>query len=98
MTSAAEVPDDYVPPLVTFRDVEILHHRLIDDARKKDIGYVTWLCKAYEWALRVRRDEAVKARPPKVETEEKAPVLKRIEEVMSEEPRRGRGSDEAIYS
>lgn len=63
MTSAAEVPDDNVPPLLTFRDLEVLHHRLIDEERTKDIRYVTWLCKAYEWALRVRRDETIKARP-----------------------------------
>ncbi|KAF8970692.1 hypothetical protein BDZ97DRAFT_1790526 [Flammula alnicola] len=69
MTSAAEVPDDYVPPLVTFRDVEILHHRLIDYERTKDIGYVTWVCKAYEWALRVRRDETVKTGIAKNQTE-----------------------------
>lgn len=63
MTSAAEVPDDHVPPLLTFKDVEVLHHRLIDEYRTEDIKYVTWLCKAYEWALRVRRDETIKAKP-----------------------------------
>lgn len=62
MTSETEVPDDHVPPLLMFRDIEVLHHRLTDDGRTKDIGYVTWLCKAYEWALRVRRDAGVKAR------------------------------------
>jgi hypothetical protein len=55
--------DDNVPPLMAFRDLELLHHRLVDEGMEKDIKYVTWLCKAYEWALRVRRDEAVKARP-----------------------------------
>ncbi|KDR78309.1 hypothetical protein GALMADRAFT_119345 [Galerina marginata CBS 339.88] len=69
MTSSAEVPDDNVPPLLTFRDIEVLHHRLIMEERPKDIGYITWLCKAYEWALRVRRDEAVKARFPRKEKE-----------------------------
>jgi len=63
MTSSADMIDDNVPPLITFRDVEILHHRLVDEGMEKDIKYVTWLCKAYEWALRVRRDEAIKARP-----------------------------------
>lgn len=63
MTSAADMADDNVPPLITFRDVELLHHRLVDEGMEKDIKYVTWLCKAYEWALRVRRDEAIKARP-----------------------------------
>ena len=61
MTGVTEVPDDNVPPLMTFRDVEILHHRLIDEARVKDIKYVTWLCKAYEYGLRKRRDEAIKS-------------------------------------
>ncbi|KAF8181065.1 hypothetical protein BJ912DRAFT_980200 [Pholiota molesta] len=54
---------------------------------QKDIGYVTWLCKAYEWALRVRRDEAMKAKPPK-----------RIEEVMSEDWKEERGFGRSHYS
>ena len=62
MTCETEVPDDHVPPLLMFRDVEMLHHRLMDEGRVKDIGYVTWLCKAYEGALRVRRDAGFKAR------------------------------------
>jgi len=53
---------------MTFRDLEILHHRLVDDMRDKDIKYVTWLCKAYEWALRVRRDATVKAKVAPPET------------------------------
>ncbi|KIM41828.1 hypothetical protein M413DRAFT_445040 [Hebeloma cylindrosporum] len=63
MTGVTEVPDDNVPPLMTFRDMEILHHRLIDEARVKDIKYVTWLCKAYEYGLRKRRDAAMKSKP-----------------------------------
>ena len=48
-----------------------MHHRLVVDesrgnggrkGRERDIGYVKYLCKAYEWALRVRRDEGVRAR------------------------------------
>jgi len=62
IVSPADVPDDHVPPLLMFRDMEILHHRLLFDDRVKDIGYVKWLSKAYEWALRVRRDKAVKAK------------------------------------
>lgn len=85
MAGVTEVPDDHVPPLFTFRNVEILHHRLVYFARKADIGYVTWLCKAYEWALRVRRDEAVKARPPKATEAEPAPVVRRIEAVARRE-------------
>ena len=62
MSSSTEVPDDTVPPLLTFMDLEILHQRLV--ARKgKEIGYLKYVCKAYEGALRRRRDEAMKAEP-----------------------------------
>ena len=67
MTSETEVPDDHVPPLMTFRDISVLHHRLLDEGRTNDLKYVTWLCKAYEWALRIRRDAAVKAEVREVE-------------------------------
>ena len=68
MTTETDVPDDHVPPLMMFRDISILHHRLLDEeGRTKDIKYVTWLCKAYEWALRIRRDAGVKAEFPEVE-------------------------------
>jgi hypothetical protein len=67
MTSTAEVPDDHVPPLLMFDDVEALHHRLVaKEGSGSDIGYLKYLCKAYEWALRVRRDEAMKAAPPRI--------------------------------
>ena len=48
MTSQTEIPDDHVPPLMIFCDLLILHHRLMDEGRTKDMKYVTWLCKAYE--------------------------------------------------
>ena len=41
MAAVTEVPDGNVPPPMTFRDVEILHHWSIDEARVKDIKYVT---------------------------------------------------------
>jgi len=63
MTSNVELPDDAVPPLLTFMDVEVLHHRLVMFDRTREVGYLKWVCKAYEWMLRVRRDEAFKARP-----------------------------------
>ena len=48
----------------------MLHHRLIasecEGARNK-IGYIKWLCKAYEGALRARREETLKARAEKEE-------------------------------
>jgi hypothetical protein len=48
MTGVMEVPDDNVPLLMTFRDLEILYHQLIGEVRVKDVKYVTWLCRAYE--------------------------------------------------
>ena len=63
MVSTVELPDDTVPPLLTFADVEILHHRLVVAARKDAIGYLKYICKAYEGALRLRRDLAMHAEP-----------------------------------
>jgi hypothetical protein len=62
-TKATEVPVDKVPLLMTFHDVEILHHWLIAEARVKDIKYVMWLCKVYGYGLRKRRDEAIESKP-----------------------------------
>jgi hypothetical protein len=70
LTSNADVPDDNVPPFLTFADIEVLHHRLIaseNEGAREKIGYIKWVCKAYEWALRGRRDEMLKARAEKEE-------------------------------
>ncbi|KAH7871200.1 uncharacterized protein C8R40DRAFT_1055136, partial [Lentinula edodes] len=50
-----------IPPLLMWRDLEVLHHRIIAEKREKDLAYIKWVCKSYEWALRVRRDEAMRA-------------------------------------
>ncbi|KAJ7270934.1 hypothetical protein C8J57DRAFT_294530 [Mycena rebaudengoi] len=63
LTSPNEVPDDGVPPLLMFQDLEILHHRLVAASMVREIGYIKYISKAYEWALRGRRDSAMKARP-----------------------------------
>ncbi|KAF5326337.1 hypothetical protein D9611_001069 [Ephemerocybe angulata] len=63
MTGATEVGDDYVPPVLMWRDVEALHHKLVACGKTKDIKYLGWVTKAYEWALRVRRDEAMRCVP-----------------------------------
>ncbi|KAJ6554578.1 hypothetical protein B0H19DRAFT_995031 [Mycena capillaripes] len=63
LTAPNEVPDDTVPPLLLFNDLEILHHRLVAASMRQGIGYVKYISKAYEWALRGRRDAAMKARP-----------------------------------
>jgi hypothetical protein len=67
MTSTVEVPDDNVPPLLTFEDLEILHHRLVATGRRKEIGFLKYVCKAYEGALRARRDGTMKAEPAKTD-------------------------------
>ena len=68
LTSSTQVPDDNVLPFLTSADIEMLHHRLItsesEGAREK-IGYIKWVCKAYERALRGRREETLKARAEK---------------------------------
>ncbi|KAJ6578876.1 hypothetical protein DFH09DRAFT_1361225 [Mycena vulgaris] len=66
LTSTTEVPDDNVPPLLMFQDLEILHHRLVATSNVPGIAYIKYLSKAYEWALRGRRDAAMKARPPRI--------------------------------
>ena len=61
--SHTEVPDDTVTPILTFRDLELLHHRLVDDGmlRRNDLAFLKYICKAYEGALRRRRDKTIKA-------------------------------------
>lgn len=62
--SDADIPDDRVPPLLTFTEVEVLHHKLAAADRVSDIKYLKWVCKSYEGALRARRDAAIRAKPP----------------------------------
>ncbi|KAA1478989.1 hypothetical protein DENSPDRAFT_830168 [Dentipellis sp. KUC8613] len=59
-TSNTEVPDDTVPPLLGFAELEILHHRLVAARRRDAVGYVKYVCKAYEGALRMRRDATMR--------------------------------------
>jgi hypothetical protein len=61
LTTALDVQDDEVPPLLMFADVEVLHHRLVAASDLRSLAYVKWVCKSYEGALRKRREEALKA-------------------------------------
>ncbi|KAI5828459.1 hypothetical protein K523DRAFT_307166 [Schizophyllum commune Tattone D] len=89
--SKTEVPDDSVPPLLTFKDIEIVHHRLVDLTRslgpsiraraEKDIKYLKYVVKAYEWALRVRRDETMKGAAERL-TRSRAAKLPQIPQPM----------------
>ena len=58
-----EVPDDTVPPLLSFPEVEVLHHRLVARGDQKNIGYLTWVCMAYAGALKQRKDATLHAEP-----------------------------------
>jgi len=59
LTSDAELVDDSVPPFLTFKDVEFLHHRLIAANRLADVKYLTWLLKSYSGSLRRRRERTL---------------------------------------
>lgn len=59
LTTALDVQDDDVPPLLTFVDIEVLHHRLVAAGDRRGLAYVKWACKAYEGALRKRREAAL---------------------------------------
>jgi hypothetical protein len=60
LTTALDVQDDHVPPLLTFADLEVLHHRLVAAGHLRGLAYVKWVCKSYEGALRKRRVLALK--------------------------------------
>lgn len=59
LTTPLDVQDDRVPPLLVFADVEALHHRLVAADDLRGVAYVKWACKAYEGALRRRREAAL---------------------------------------
>lgn len=72
MFNAVDIPDDAVPPLLSFPEIEALHHRLVaaGPARAKDIKYLKWMCKAYEGALRMRREKALAVPKPRPRSED----------------------------
>jgi hypothetical protein len=53
------VSDDFVPPILTFSDLDVLHHRLRAADHVKGVKYVGWVCKAYEGELRRRRERTL---------------------------------------
>ena len=59
LMTALDVQDDAVPPLLTFADIEVLHHRLVAAGDRRGLASVKWVCKAYEGALRKRREAAL---------------------------------------
>ncbi|KAG9310981.1 hypothetical protein JVU11DRAFT_8859 [Chiua virens] len=69
LTSAVTPKDDRVPPIIAFSDVELLHTRLAEHGRTKELGYIKWVCMAYTNALKKRRDVVLKASPTRHEDE-----------------------------
>ncbi|KAI0270702.1 hypothetical protein BC834DRAFT_967432 [Gloeopeniophorella convolvens] len=61
LSTPLDVADDGVPPLLTFGELEVLHHRLVGAGRTRarDVAYVTWVCRSYEGALWRRREVAL---------------------------------------
>lgn len=56
-----------MPPIIAFGDVDLLHARLAEHGRIKDLGYIKWVCMAYANALKKRRDAVLKAAPTRDE-------------------------------
>jgi hypothetical protein len=69
LTSVVTPKDDRVPPVIGFSDVDLLHARLAEHGRIKDVGYIKWVCMAYASALKKRRDAVLKAAPTPHEDE-----------------------------
>ncbi|KAI0739209.1 hypothetical protein C8Q80DRAFT_1290767 [Daedaleopsis nitida] len=61
--SPTEVPDGTVPPLLSFHELEALHHRLVALGDRAGVGYVKYVCMAYASALRRRKDAVLHAEP-----------------------------------
>jgi hypothetical protein len=74
MTAANEVPDDNVPPMLLFHDLEHLHHKLLEEGRTVDMGYIGWLCRTYAGNLRFRRIRGQNLNPEKNEESGMIPV------------------------
>ncbi|KAF8548422.1 hypothetical protein OG21DRAFT_1423101, partial [Imleria badia] len=69
LTSVVTPKDDRIPPIIGFSDVDLLHARLAEHSRIKELGYIKWVCMAYANALRKRRDAFLNAAPTRHEDE-----------------------------
>ncbi|KAI0354292.1 hypothetical protein OH77DRAFT_1405482 [Trametes cingulata] len=63
LLTPVEVPDDTVPPLLSFPEVEILHHRLVAVGDTENIRYLKWVCMSYAGALKRRKEATLRAEP-----------------------------------
>lgn len=55
MTERATTPESDIPPHILWNDVDVLHQRLVREGKKQELGWLKWVCKSYEVALRKRR-------------------------------------------
>lgn len=62
-----DIPDDTVPPLLTFTELDVLHQRLVVANKADGIKYLKWVCKSYEGSLRMRREKTLHAEPKRVD-------------------------------
>ncbi|KIO23502.1 hypothetical protein M407DRAFT_27028 [Tulasnella calospora MUT 4182] len=72
LTVNSKIPDTGISPFLCFKDLEILHHRLVSQSetgspherrmKKEALRFLTWACKAYEGHLKRRKDWATKRR------------------------------------
>lgn len=49
--------------MLSFTEIEVLHHKLVTSSRQRDIGFLKWMCKAYDGSLRMRRERSLHALP-----------------------------------
>lgn len=55
MTTPDMIGEPRVPPHILFRDVDVLHNKLVRDENWDGVRKITWACNAYEKSLAKRR-------------------------------------------
>jgi len=71
-----------IPPHLLWSDVDVLHQRLVREGKKGEVGWLKWVCKSYEVALRKRRRWRLKGKGGQVK---RRTGMKRIEDVNESE-------------
>ncbi|KAI0773635.1 hypothetical protein C8Q74DRAFT_1331062 [Fomes fomentarius] len=62
LMSPTEVPDNTVPPMLSFPELEVLHHRLLAKGDRDGIGYLKYVCMTYAGALKRRKEATLQAK------------------------------------
>lgn len=55
MIDRTRMAESDIPPHILWGDIDVLHQRLVREGRKAELGWLKWVCKSYEVALRKRR-------------------------------------------